>query len=262
MFKVSSFLRLSFAVATVAVIIAAGLGTKGENDALAATQPANAPKFDLCVAPPPTNTPKPTKAATAAATKIATVAATKAATAAATKIATAAATKIATAAATKIATVAATKIATAAATKVATAAATKVATAAATKVATAAATTVATAAATQVAPTATTIPVGKKPATAGLTPYVNTGATPKLLYKNQECVSVRLVTAGGPADVAGIKVDDLILGFDKVRITTSAEFSAQVNKHASGDTVEITIQRDGKAIPVAVTLGLNPFATQ
>jgi Domain of unknown function (DUF4397)/PDZ domain len=149
---------------------------------------------------------------------------------------------------------------TAAATMAATAApaaATMAATVAATAAPVVAATPVATAAATVAA--ATNVPKGTKPASAGLA--VRTSRTYKLL-NGPKCVQVAGVTVvGGPADVAGLTANDLILAVDGTPLANIATFSAIVLKHASGDTLTLTIQdtTTGKESNVPLILGANPF---
>lgn len=192
-----------------------------------------------------------TAAQTAAATTAATAAATKAATKAATPvpldtICKADPTKTpvpTTPAATTAATKAATAAATTAATKAATAAATKVVTAVATKPP-----------ATNVPPTATPIPKGKVPAWAGVT--VNRSATLKRAGKG--CINVLSVNAGGPAAVAGLKAGDLLLGVDKTTIIELPDLFSVIAEKKSGDVIEVTYQRDGKAVKAKLTLGANP----
>lgn len=247
--KVSWFFRIS-AVATLALIIAvASLAGGFGTNALAATGTAAAGTaiatvggklpFELCKVPTPTPEPSPTKAP-----------ATKRATAAATG----AATKAATSAATMAATTAATRAVTTAATMAATSVATKAATTAATMAATAVPPTVVPP--TVVPPTATTLPKGLKPASALI--VLRSSATFK--RGGAACVEVFSTTAGGPADVAGIKKSDLILGFDKTAVKTAAEFYSLVDKKVSGDKVLITVQRGTDEIAFSVTLGLNQFA--
>jgi S1-C subfamily serine protease len=109
---------------------------------------------------------------------------------------------------------------------------------------------------TEVPVTPTAIPKGQKPATAGVTLSFQAG----LVRAFGKCVSVVGVTAGGPADVAGIQVGDLVLGVDRTQIKDAGDFYVQVGRHSSGDVVTITVQREDKAMSLKVTLGLNQFA--
>jgi membrane-associated protease RseP (regulator of RpoE activity) len=231
--RVRLYLALVLALIAVATTVnfafasnsaADGQSGNSVNATKAATMAASAAptliaNFPLCQ--PPTPTPAPTATKGAPATKAATMAATVAAPAA---------------------TMAAT-MAPMAMTMAATMAPTKVATPVATMVAT-------------VAPTATPIQIGKKPAEAGARVV---GTAKWLTSKGGHCLSVAEITAGGPADVAGIQAGDLVLGFDKDALKDPADFYAHVSKHLSGDVVTITVQRGTKAMSLKVTLGLNPF---
>lgn len=109
---------------------------------------------------------------------------------------------------------------------------------------------------TEVPITPTAIPKGQKPATAGVTLGFQAG----LVRAFGRCISITGVTAGGPADAAGIQVGDLILGLDRYQVKDAGDFYAQVGRHSSGDVVTITVQREDKAMSLKVTLGLNQFA--
>ena len=80
------------------------------------------------------------------------------------------------------------------------------------------------------------------------------------------------VTPGGPADLAGIKAGDtptsidglnaggdIIVGFDGRPISTFDELLGLLTSNKSpGDTVVLTILRDGQPVDVTVTLGKRP----
>ncbi len=66
------------------------------------------------------------------------------------------------------------------------------------------------------------------------------------------------VQSGSPADKAGLKDDDIILKVDGTKIDASNSLSSLVNQHNVGDTVTLTIYRDGKESQVKVTLAEAP----
>jgi S1-C subfamily serine protease len=80
------------------------------------------------------------------------------------------------------------------------------------------------------------------------------------------------VTPGGPADLAGIKTGDtpsrieglnaggdLIIAFDGRSVTTFDELlSYLLTTKSPGDTVVLTVLRDGETVDVTVTLGARP----
>lgn len=67
------------------------------------------------------------------------------------------------------------------------------------------------------------------------------------------CYIVQIVE-GGAADQAGLQVNDRIVKFDGQDITSSSEVKALLNKHKIGDTVTMTIERDGQQQEVNITL--------
>ena len=66
---------------------------------------------------------------------------------------------------------------------------------------------------------------------------------------------VTTVVAGDPAEVAGIQVGDLIVGFNGEVIDSMSELAAEVRLMRPGAVVEIDIIRDGLEVAVSVTLG-------
>ena len=54
---------------------------------------------------------------------------------------------------------------------------------------------------------------------------------------------VSVVGAYSPADIAGIKVEDIIIEFNGVRVTGFDELAAEKNKYAPGDEVTISVYR-------------------
>jgi serine phosphatase RsbU (regulator of sigma subunit) len=56
-------------------------------------------------------------------------------------------------------------------------------------------------------------------------------------------IAVRAVVAGGPAEVAGIRAGDCVLGIGKRMVATSSDASAELRKHAIGETVPYLYRR-------------------
>ncbi len=69
------------------------------------------------------------------------------------------------------------------------------------------------------------------------------------------------VVSGSPADKAGLKAGDIITKIDDTAIDQSNSLSALVNKHKVGDTVNLTLLRDGKTTTVKLTLAAAPTDT-
>jgi 2-alkenal reductase len=69
---------------------------------------------------------------------------------------------------------------------------------------------------------------------------------------------VSKVTAGSPADKAGIKQGDIILALDGQDIDLDNTLFSLLSKHIPGDKVKLTVLRAGKNSTVEVTLGQRP----
>jgi S1-C subfamily serine protease len=65
------------------------------------------------------------------------------------------------------------------------------------------------------------------------------------------------VTADSAAGVAGIQVDDVVITFDGVAVLGWEDLIAQVRAHRPGETVDMTLIRDGEQMTVSVTLDVR-----
>jgi Do/DeqQ family serine protease len=83
---------------------------------------------------------------------------------------------------------------------------------------------------------------------------VNAEVAKKFNLDKIEGVFVGRVIAGGAADAAGIKENDVILSVDNVTVNSTAELQEQIGKHRPGDKVVVEIKRDNKRKPYTVTL--------
>lgn len=63
------------------------------------------------------------------------------------------------------------------------------------------------------------------------------------------------VFEGSAADEAGIQVGDVIVSIDGVPIQGIDDLAAQVRTHQAGDTIDVTLLRDGQELVLQVTLG-------
>lgn len=62
------------------------------------------------------------------------------------------------------------------------------------------------------------------------------------------------VVEGGAASQAGLEVGDRIVSFDNEEVNSAAEVKAILREHEIGDTVNITVSREGKMIDTQVKL--------
>ena len=66
--------------------------------------------------------------------------------------------------------------------------------------------------------------------------------------------SVQSVVSGGPADKAGVKQGDVIVGYNGKTVGSNASLLGFVRATALNDTVKLTVVRDGKTIELSVTM--------
>ena len=70
-------------------------------------------------------------------------------------------------------------------------------------------------------------------------------------------IYIKGIEKGSAADKAGLRVGDIITAIDDVTVTTTKELSAEKDKHEAGDTVVLTVIRQGQELNIEVTLTLN-----
>ncbi|HTK44672.1 MAG TPA: trypsin-like peptidase domain-containing protein [Patescibacteria group bacterium] len=66
------------------------------------------------------------------------------------------------------------------------------------------------------------------------------------------------ITPGSPAEKAGLKAGDIVLEIEGTTVDSEHPLDAQLTSYAPGQSVRLTILRDGKQIDVSVTLGTRP----
>lgn len=66
---------------------------------------------------------------------------------------------------------------------------------------------------------------------------------------------VGAVEAGGPAEEAGIQVGDVITAIDGETVDSTDAAIIAVRSHEIGETVTVTVERDGEPVDIDVTLG-------
>jgi putative serine protease PepD len=63
------------------------------------------------------------------------------------------------------------------------------------------------------------------------------------------------VTPGGPGDKAGLKPGDVITAVDGVRVASGDELIVKTRARRPGDSLELTVERDGEEREVTLVLG-------
>ncbi len=84
---------------------------------------------------------------------------------------------------------------------------------------------------------------------------VTDAQTASQLGVNAYGVYVVEVVKGGPAEKAGLQAGDRIVSVDGTEIASKDDLGTLMQKHAAGDTLSITIARDGQMQTINVTLG-------
>lgn len=67
-------------------------------------------------------------------------------------------------------------------------------------------------------------------------------------------ICIAEVNPGGAADQAGLQKSDIIIAVNDVTVTTGAELNAEKDKYKAGDTITLTIVRQGQDMRVSLTL--------
>ncbi|MEZ6056558.1 MAG: trypsin-like peptidase domain-containing protein [Planctomycetaceae bacterium] len=78
-----------------------------------------------------------------------------------------------------------------------------------------------------------------------------------VLKGNDGKVTIGELIPGGPADKAGLRFADQVLQFDDVKVNKTTDVYNFLRRHAPGDQVELTVQREGEAAPLQLTLELG-----
>jgi len=71
-------------------------------------------------------------------------------------------------------------------------------------------------------------------------------------------VLIRSVESGSPADAGGLRANDVIIEIDGAPISVTESFSELLFRHQPGETIEITVVRDGRRVNTDVTLIARP----
>jgi putative serine protease PepD len=79
-----------------------------------------------------------------------------------------------------------------------------------------------------------------------------------LSTKTSRGITISKVEAGGPAAKAGLQVNDLIEKIDGTQVTSYDQLISVIARYSPGQTVTLTIVRDGQTKQVKVTFGNRP----
>lgn len=68
-------------------------------------------------------------------------------------------------------------------------------------------------------------------------------------------LTVRAVIPGSPAEAAGVLAGDVLVSIDGTELSGLESLRTVAQEHAPGDTVSVTVDRDGSAVTLSVELG-------
>jgi S1-C subfamily serine protease len=71
-------------------------------------------------------------------------------------------------------------------------------------------------------------------------------------------VHIKSVTAGYPAEKAGIRSGDIIIEFNGKKVETQFQLLAQILRHNVGDSVELSVYRSGNYLKISLMLVESP----
>ena len=66
------------------------------------------------------------------------------------------------------------------------------------------------------------------------------------------------IRAGSPASKAGLRAGDVIVAADGVKVASANQLTAVVAEHQPGDTLRLSVERNGSSLEVDATLGVRP----
>ncbi len=75
------------------------------------------------------------------------------------------------------------------------------------------------------------------------------------IYGLPQGAAIQTITADGPADAAGLQVGDIITKFGDTKITGRSDLSTVIARCKIGDTVTLTVYRQGQTLEVSITIG-------
>lgn len=90
---------------------------------------------------------------------------------------------------------------------------------------------------------------------------VNAGIAERYGFSVDEGAYVSAVSPDSGAEAAGIKVGDIIVGFDGETVSSASDLMLDVRTKNPGDKVTLQVDRDGEQMDVEVTLGQSSGTT-
>jgi len=82
------------------------------------------------------------------------------------------------------------------------------------------------------------------------------------LPKDQKGVYIDSVVAGGPAQTAGVRSGDVVVALNGRPVVTDTELTRSVAATRTGDTLRLSLLRDGRPVAVTVRSGSRPTPSE
>lgn len=99
---------------------------------------------------------------------------------------------------------------------------------------------------------------GQQSASTGMS--VTLGVMPDYADESKSGMKLSDVREGGPAQKAGVKGGDVIVGIGGKPIATIYDYMESLGRYKPGDVVDVTVKRDGKDVVLRVELGKSTAA--
>jgi serine protease Do len=97
----------------------------------------------------------------------------------------------------------------------------------------------------------------------GITVYaVSDSTTAQQLGVSSYGVYIVNVDSGSGAERAGLKAGDRIVSVENIEVTTTDDLTNAIQEHAVGDTLSVTVARNGQILSFEVTLGERNASTE
>jgi putative serine protease PepD len=90
--------------------------------------------------------------------------------------------------------------------------------------------------------------------------YLGVQTSPASAARNSGAL-VQDVVPDGPAERAGVRTGDIVIGVDGLTVGDPSDIAAAIADKKPGDEVEVKVQRSGRTMTLRATLGKRPGAT-
>ena len=79
-------------------------------------------------------------------------------------------------------------------------------------------------------------------------------------WASSDGVLIEMISSKGPADTAGLQLNDLVTGIDGMKVRSTSDMAMIVTSTPAGTRIDLAVVRDGSPITVSPVLGGKPLA--